>query len=196
MEKLDRINEKKKEEKEIHMVYYLKPQYDENVVIIQPIMSAEEENINDDLLERYNITENIFGYIYRCNIIDNFLLSSKKLPVICISITFEKNILRSFLYKLFLQFTITDNVSNSNQLIKNRLRGKYNVEIIGDTHITTLDEPDMEKEGTIKKIISNMKKLTNLPEMINIANNIINERLKEKFGEIKNYDEILEKIKK
>jgi len=199
MEKLDRIvdvKEREKNKKEIHVIYHLKPEYSENVVVIQPIMSAEEGNFSDDLLEKYPITNNIFGEIYRCNIIDNFLVSSKKLPVVCISITFEKNVLRSYLYKLFLQFTITDNIKNAKQLIKNRIRGKFTIEIIGDTHITILDEPNMEIENSVKKIISKMKDLTKLPEMIEIANNVVKERIQEKFGNQPNYEEILERIKK
>jgi hypothetical protein len=196
MEKLDRIVDKTKETKETHMIYYLKPEYGENVACIQPKTMMEENKITDDLLDRYKIAENIWGEIYRCNIIDNFLLSSKKLPCICISVSFEKNMLRSYIYKLFLQFTITESVKNANQLIRNRLQGKYTIELVGDKHIKLLDVIDMEKDGSIKKLIQKMKKLTELPEMIEMTNNTIQERIREKYGDFIDYNEIYGRIKK
>lgn len=183
------------QKKEKHMTYHLTQINGENATIIKPVILQEEGKILDDFVERYKITDNLYGEIYRCNIIDTFLLSTKKLPYAYISIIYEKSIIRSFIYTLYLQFRIEDEMKTGNELINNKIKGKFTIEIVGNKEMKILEELFMENEKSLNKVIERMKLLTITKEMINIANEEIDIRYKELYENNEDYDAILEKLK-
>jgi hypothetical protein len=160
---------------------------------------------NDDKLS-YNIKSMVTGRMFKCNVIDGYLMSNRKIPVMYSSIIYNRNnILTSFLLTISLNFTVEKQVSNAKQLIGSELEGKYEIMIKSDTFekIIPLDF----FYGT-DETIKNFKDLSRSQDMIDIIDGIIkqrdNERSKEFSGNYTTtipkvtikYDEILEKYKK
>jgi len=175
---------KKNNESSLHGVYTIKNLFNVNKIIIKPIGTIKlnlGEFIADKLVKTYNITKNIPAEIYQCNILDKYIMTNKKLPIIYISVIYENISRKICLLKLYLYFTIESIVKNSKELIDNELSGKYSIEIvIGDKH-EILDD-NLSKINGIETL-TNFLNTNNMIELIEDLkkNEII--KLKEKFEE-------------
>jgi len=114
------------------------------------------EIVKDTLVNRFNITNVVYGEIYKCNIIDTYLLSNKKLPILYVSVVYEKPLVRDVLFTIFLYFTITDNIKNENELINNEITGLFSVEMMMDKSNNIIESDVYIDDNTI---IENIKKL-------------------------------------
>lgn len=96
---------------------------------IQNMKLKEHEKISDTLVKRFDISKGICGEIYCCNIIDKYLMISKKLPLLYLNIVHEKPLRTFLLFRVYLYFTIETNVKNINQFLNTPLDGKFSLEI-------------------------------------------------------------------
>ncbi|AYV82048.1 MAG: hypothetical protein Homavirus4_11 [Homavirus sp.] len=137
-------------------VYNIKGVKNESKAIIVPNGMIElkgSEYVMDKRIETFNIVDNVVGEIYLCNIVDSFLMSTKKLPVMYVSIFIDMPMRRIYLFKQYLYFTITSNITKSEELIENKLDGVYTIEVaIDDKHIEL--NKKIEKFPGIKQLIS------------------------------------------
>jgi hypothetical protein len=118
------------------------------------------EVVKDTLLNRFNITNVVYGEINKCNIIDKYLLSNKKLPVLYVSVVYEKPLVRDVLFTIFLYFTITDDIKNENELINKEINGLFSVEMMMNKSNTVI-ESDISKNGYVNDdtVIENIKEM-------------------------------------
>ena len=132
------------------------------------------EIVKDTLSSKFDITKVVHGEINNCNIVDKYLLSNKKLPVLYVSVVYEKPLVRDVLFTIFLYFTITDDIKNENDLINTEINGQYSVEMIVNKTNVVLDS-DINNNGFTNnnEIINDIKKMIFSPETLPIIDNLI-----------------------
>lgn len=123
---------------------------------VDTVKISNNEYISDALIEKYDIIPHVFGEIFQCNITDVYLVSTKKLPVMYVSVIYEKSIRRVLLFRIFLYVTLQQEVKSSEELFNSLLKGKYILEIHIDNAKKDLDDfivtfPGQEK--MVKKLI-------------------------------------------
>lgn len=132
------------------------------------------EIVKDTLLNRFNITNVVHGEINKCNIIDKYLLSNKKLPVMYVSVVYEKPLVRDVLFTIFLYFTITDDIKNEDDLINKEINGLFSVEMMMNKSNVIIDS-NISNNGYIsdEKVIENIKEMIFSSEIKPIIENLI-----------------------
>lgn len=112
----------------------------------------------DTKIDRYQIMDNVYGEIYACNILDKYLLSSKKQPVLYATVIYEKAVIKSYLFNIYIFFNIESEVKSVKDLIGGKLQGKFTTEVIIDKQSKQIDSENAQ----IKTFESNKKINTKL----------------------------------
>lgn len=146
------------------------------------VYPKEGETINDMLVKKYAITDDVYGEIYACNLTDSFLLSTKTLPCLYVNIIYERPMRNCLLYRINLYFTIEDNITSSDQLINSPINGKFFTKIFLNNAEQTIEENISPYPGN-EAIYNTFITFTTASEMKEITNSMIIE-IQEKFKEM------------
>lgn len=122
------------------------------------------EHVPDELVERYEIIKNVFGEIYVCHITDVFLMSSKQLPLMYVSVVYEQPLRRVLLYRVYLQFEIKSEIKSVKELLNGVISGKFELEIDIENIKKKLDENILEYPGK-EKMVARLKDFTCTEDM-------------------------------
>lgn len=165
-----------------------------NKVKIKPMGLIElkpGEGVKDDIVKTFKIKDKVVGIIYSCNIVDSFLVSTKKLPMFYVSVIYDRPLQKIFLMKLYFYFTIESEVKTVKQLINSPLEGKFTVEVSVDGKNRELDN-DITVFPGFKTVIKKMEafvKDPGLEELIDGLLDIEDEKIKkyykENYGDLK-----------
>lgn len=151
-------------------------------------------NVVDTRIKTYKITDDIMGDVYACNFPLGFLVSTKKLPMLCVNVYHTTQILRTELISFFLNFVINDNedAKSLKELEKKKLRGKYEIEVkINDTY-ESLDKK-IEKFTTPENIMDIMVCLTKTEEIISMLKDMVSETVNERKNKAKKEMRVFDK---
>ena len=151
---------------------------------IDVIKLGLNKSINDTLIERYEIAKNVFGEIYACNILDKFLISNKKLPILYINVKYELSLKSILLLRMFLYFDIQMDIKSKKELINYELSGEFTIEAKIQEKQIVLDELDSFPGR--EDVLNKLKSLTTNVEMVEVISNLIeveNEELKKRYEE-------------
>ena len=166
-----------------HGIYNVNGVSDKKAIIkgVGSIKLGKDDSVKDTFVNRFNITNIVFGEINKCNIIDKYLSSNKKLPILYITVVYEKPLVRDVLFTIFLYFTITDDVKNENELINAELNGTFSIEMIMNNSNIVIDS-DISTNGYISddKVIENIKEMIFSQETKPIIDNLIVSKDKER----------------
>lgn len=166
-------------------VYNIKGLRNTSQAIIIPAGLIElklSECVSDKRLESVEILKNVFAEIYLCSIVDSFLMTTKKLPIIYTSIFLEKPGRRIYLFKIYLYFTITAEIKKSDDLIDNKLDGIFSIEIVIDDKHKEINKID--KFPGLKGVIATFTDFIKSDGMIAFTKELVNaenERLMREF---------------
>lgn len=167
-------------------IFSLKGIYGTNKIKIiheQNVNLKMHEYMSDTLIERYEISKNVYGEIYKCNITDTYLMSSKKLPMWYVSVIYEKPLRRMLLFKLYLCFTINKKISKMKELLDDEIEGLYDLELVVENNKKIIDN-DMGNYPGNKRIQNKLMSFTKAEEMkdmITILINDINKKLEDEY---------------
>jgi len=148
------------------------------------------EGVRDDIVKTFPIKDQVVGIIYSCNIVDSFLVSTKKLPMFYVSVVYDRPLQKIFLMKLYFYFTIESEVKTVKQLINSPLEGKFTVEVSVDDKNRELDNSITVYPGfkTVVKKMEDFVKDPGLEELIDGLLDIENEKIqkyyKENYGDL------------
>ena len=174
-----------------HGVYNLMGITGQDKVIIKGAGNIKLNNTNDSvadsMIERFNISPDVYGEMYKCNILDKYLMSTKKLPLFYVSVIYEKPLIRSPLFTTFLYFTINDTILNENELIDSEINGKFTVELILDENNIILDSDKSFQSGFPGKdeIYKILKKMVLEEDLQPIIKNLINKKNEDRRNKMK-----------
>lgn len=149
------------------------------------IKLKKQEFVPDELIERYEIVKDVFGEIYKCNITDVYLMSSKTLPIMYVSVIHEQPLRRFLLFRVYFQFEITKEIKDIKDLLDNPIDGVFELEIDLENKRKKLEDTMTSFAGT-DKIISKLTEFTKVDEMKELINNLldeIRERLREQYDD-------------
>lgn len=145
----------------------------------------KQEFVPDELIERYEIVKDVFGEIYKCNITDVYLMSSKTLPIMYVSVIHEQPLRRFLLFRVYFQFEITKEIKDIKDLLDNPIDGVFELEIDLENKRKKLEDTITSFTGN-EKIISKLTEFTKVDEMKELINNLleeIRERLREQYDD-------------
>jgi len=143
----------------------------------------EGGRLQDSLLQKYNIVDNVVGEIYVCNVTGMFLMKTKKLPVFYINVILEKPLNKILLFRIFLYFTINDDtIKTSDQLFNNKINGEFSLELLIDHNTTELER--IEKYLGADKMTNKLMEFTQNDDMKILIESLVaaeNKKLEEIF---------------
>lgn len=116
-----------------HGVYNIIGIPNENKIKIKPIgnirFEKETDSVKDELIDRFQIRKSTFGEIYKCNIIDEYLISKNSQPMYSLRVVYEKMMFCSMMFNVILKFNIEDKIESENELLTKEINGKYSFEL-------------------------------------------------------------------
>lgn len=145
----------------------------------------KNEFVPDELINRTEIVKDVYAEIYMCHITDVYLMSSKILPIMYVSVIYEQPLRRFLLFRVYFQFEILSEIKSVKDLLENHIEGTFSIEL-------DLDNKKQKLEDNIKSYIGNDKMYNKLNEFVTnndmkslIADLVdeINLRLKEQYQE-------------
>jgi hypothetical protein len=162
------------------------------IIHVQNIPLKESEYIADTLLSSYDISDSVKGEIYLCNITHVFLMSSIKLPMLYVSVIYERPLRSVLLFRIYLCFNIETKVQSAEQLLNRSLNGNFSLEICIESQRKEIDNK-LEKYPGDEKIIEKLKNFTMTDVMKELNENLIgdaNQQLKSEYSKEFEYDEL------
>lgn len=179
-------------------IYSLKGIVGESSVTIVPHGIVEllpNENIRDTCINRFEIFNNVSGLVFACNITQYYLMSSKKQPVIYVSIVYERGLKCYRLMDIYVNFTITSEIKSERQLLNSKVVGNFEVEAVINGETVKLDEKIEEFPGE-QELVDKLSKFITSDGMKDMIHELLETELdkqREKFKEQMNGLKIPEK---
>ena len=143
-----------------------------------------QEYIGDTLLKTFDIFKNVKAEVYKCNITHVFLISSKKLPMLYISVIYERPLRRVLLFKVYVCFDIESEIKADKDLINKPLDGKFSLEISIDSQRKDIDDKMSLFPGE-EKVCEKLLNFSTAPEMKELILDLIdevNEKIKKEYA--------------
>ena len=143
----------------------------------------QHEYISDTQLKTFDIFKNVKAEVYKCNVTHVFLTSSKKLPMMYISVIYERPLRRVLLFRVYLCFTIESEIKAVKDLINNPLNGKFTLEISIDNQRKEIDDKVNVFPGE-EKVCEKLLNFSTAPEMKELILDLIdevNEKIKKEY---------------
>lgn len=163
---------------------------------VDNVTLKEHEFVPDTLVNKFNIDKDINGEIYVCNITNSFLMLSKKLPMTYISVIYEKPLKNILLFRVYLYFTVNEEIKSTKQLLENNINGTFHLEISIENSKKEIKDGITKYPGDEKM----QKKLTDFAladEMKELSKNLvaeINEKIKQEYEKEFEYFKLPTKI--
>lgn len=177
MGKKNRQNKKSKVKGDVIGLYGIEGIDGKSEAKINPLGKIRLEpgaRIRDAFLQTFEIDKNITGHAFVCNITDKFITTTKKLPVLYITVEYYKSLLRSELFKVFLYFTIEQEVKSEAEFLGDSLKGKYSLELHMDDCNKELDKSFETFPGK-KEIVKDIVNVIKSDSMKNILDDLVKE---------------------
>jgi hypothetical protein len=137
---------------------------------IDTIVQTKEHQLRDTCIDRYAITEKLFGLVNVCNLSHNFIVSTKKLPILYINVLLERPLNSIQLFSVFLYFTIETDVKSKEEFLNSELDGLFTLEATIDGEQVVLDT--INKFPGNSKMLDKIKDFTKTQEMIDLLNQL------------------------
>ena len=164
----------------LRAIFTVDPKRNSNQAVIKCVAKVEADTeFSDEPVEqgKYELSENITVQFLWCRITDTFLLSTKTLPVINTVIVYQTALVTERLFNIYLDFTITTEITNESQLIKSVLDGEYSLRVqISETESRIIP---IDRFESLNTLIENITALLETDEMKSIMSKVIEDnRLK------------------
>jgi hypothetical protein len=144
------------------------------------------EKIIDTLIDKFDISSNIYGYIYTCNINQNYLLTTKNMPVFYINVIYEKTIIRDEILCFKILFNIIDDIKTEKEFINNDILGEYSLNIQLNNNIKILQ---ILPEYNFNNYVNIIKEFINTTDIKQLITNICNDN---NLKRVKQYSDIFD----
>jgi hypothetical protein len=179
--------------KKTHGVYNLLGVPKENKIKIKHVGNIDflkdTDSVNDEFIERFEIRKSTHGEIYKCNIVDDFLISKNSQPMFVMVIVFEKAMYSTPLFRVVMKFNIEDKIDSEKQLFTNEINGKFSFELNSSdgTDILTNLSNKYNENGFMgkKKTIEFMKEFVMSEDALEMILKISIEKEKERIENAK-----------
>lgn len=175
------------EEKKICGVFIVNGIKDTNkakITHVNNIEMVKNQLINDTFYDAYKIDDDTTGNIYKCNISDDYLMSSKELPLFYINVVLKKFMQNTLLFKLCFYFNIGSDIQSVQDLLDKEVEGSFSVIIIVNNHKKVLDADIKNFKGE-EKHLEQLREFTKGDHMKDLMNNMkedIISNLRKQYG--------------
>ena len=110
---------------------------------INTIELEEGQYTPDDKIKEVDIFTRVNAEFFECNVTNTFLTTTKKIPMRYMSVLLNKPLRRVLLFRVYIYFTITDDIVSAHQLKNEKLNGHYSMELYIDNQLTKLEDLDI-----------------------------------------------------
>ena len=144
--------------------------------------------VPDDKIKEVDIFTRVNAEFFECNVTNTFLATTKKIPMRYMSVLLNKPLRRVLLFRVYIYFTITDDIISAEQLRNDKLNGQYSMELYIDNHLTKLE--DLETYTTDEEIYNRLIKFATSDETKDFIKTVvadINKRFAEQYAEDLDY---------
>jgi hypothetical protein len=133
---------------------------------LDTIFMKEDTKVRDSLVDSFYVMEErkIYVEVFACNVTNYYLLKTKKQPVFSFVIYYYKQLMKTELFRMYLSFDITDDVTSEKELLENDLNGNFVTEIVMAGKSRTLDK-QIEIFESNEKVMSIFKAFLKTPTM-------------------------------
>jgi hypothetical protein len=133
---------------------------------LDTIFMKEDTKVRDSLVDSFYVMEErkIYVEVFACNVTNYYLLKTKKQPVFSFVIYYYKQLMKTELFRMYLSFDITDDVTSEKELLENDLNGNFVTEIVMAGKSRTLDK-QIEIFESNEKVMSIFKAFVKTPTM-------------------------------
>ena len=155
--------------------YGIRGVVDKSAIKIKPlgiVELKENEKMKDTAYTVIQINNEINGYVFLCNISEHYLMANKKLPVMYVMLDYYKSLLKKQLFRVYLYFTITDEVTSEKHLLKDELKGYFSFELELEGKMVELDV-SLEVFKGRKKVIEKFESILKDDDMKKIYTELI-----------------------
>lgn len=125
-------------------------------------------------------SRDIYGEIFSCTITDKYLTSSRKQPIFKIIIYSGGKFRKMELFRIYLYFTIDEEVTNEKEFLDKELSGKFTVELAMENNFQELDKQITEYPGD-DNVLEELKEYTSTDDMRNLLLEIDDEATKKRI---------------
>jgi len=139
---------------------------------IENVKLKGNEYVGDTPVKQFEIFKGVVGEIYTCNITDTFIMKTRKLPMMYISVIHDKPLRRILLFRVYLCFTILSDIKTSAELLNNKHSGKFSLEIEMDNTRKELND-QLDKYPGDEKMHSKLTNFTLAPEMKELSKSLV-----------------------
>jgi hypothetical protein len=163
---------------------------DENAVVLDHFQNAvlnDGQFIPDVKESSFSLFKDVHGEIHRCNVTDKYVESHKKLPLYYVIIRYYSKLVLSELLKIYVYFVVenTEEITSSDQLLKEKIHGKFTLELEMNDEYIVLDSNFGKYRGN-KKTKNRLKNLLKEEQMIGLIKDLMdksdNDKIK-KYGD-------------
>ncbi len=134
------------------------------------------EHIKDTMHSMIDISRNIKGEVYICNISGPYLLSNKTLPVLYIKLVYNKSIVNYQLLTMRLTFTPNVHIKSEFELLNSKITGTFDVDVQIDNepiHSLTSDETNFKVFLSYNNVINRFESFLKNKEMLVIYDELV-----------------------
>ncbi|MBA42944.1 MAG: hypothetical protein CMF62_02905 [Magnetococcales bacterium] len=109
---------------------------------LETFVMKEDDKVRDSLVDSFFIMQErqIYVEVFACNITSEYLMSSKKQPVYSFVVYYYKQLLKVELFRIYLNFELTEDIKSEEELLNNDINGKFITEIMIEGKTKTLDK--------------------------------------------------------
>lgn len=151
---------------------------------INNIELEDGQSVPDDTAKNIDIFARVSAEIFECNITNAFLSAHKKIPMRYMSVMLNKPLRRVLLFRLYVYFTITDEITSAEQLRNEKLNGRYSMELYIDEKLTELEElPIYTGDEEIYSKLVSFVTSAETKELIKTMVNDVNKKLASQYSE-------------
>lgn len=129
--------------------------------------TKQRSHLPDIPLKIFKLNENITCEILKCNITHHYMASNLKLPVIRLTVLYNRKMTVTKLMSIYVYFTIVDNIKSMEQLLKNKHNGLFTIEADINNEKIVLSENGMIFINETQ-IISKLQELINDNDMMKL----------------------------
>ena len=180
------------------IVYNVMPIKNTQTAKITPIGSYNTKtrsHLPDIPLKVIKLNNDIMCEILKCNITHHFMAANLKLPVIRLTVLYNRKITVTKLMSIYLYFTITDKIKSKEQLLTNKHNGVFTIETdINNEKMILSQETEFKSEDDIMNKLEALINDTDMKELIGTLKNDTEVEIREIYS--KQWKDIQEDIKK
>lgn len=181
------MNEQEEKQPEKHIVFSVSGIKRKPQAIVRSLGSVDlaKHKLNDNEFNTKEMRPNIFEHMFTANIIDDFFLSTLKLPIMYINLGYSKSVISFHILTLKVYFHIPEEkkAMSEKELMEFKMEGTFSTDLTIDGE--TIELETFEIYPGKDEMIAKLERYLRTPETIALVDEIIERKRAERIEKYK-----------